>query len=76
VNALCRWHVATVIHMQRIQHRPISPDVLDINNKGLHYKMEIQAISSIMTRATGVTMTLGEPFLLSASVLAICFHVA
>lgn len=46
--------------MQRIQHRPISPDVLDIDGKSLHYKMPIGALSSITNRVTGVGMSVGE----------------
>jgi succinate dehydrogenase (ubiquinone) cytochrome b560 subunit len=46
--------------LQRIQHRPISPDVFDIDGKSLHYKMPVGAISSITNRVTGVGMSVGE----------------
>ena len=45
--------------LQRIQKRPISPDVFNIEDKGLHYKLEINAISSIMTRVTGCMLSGG-----------------
>jgi hypothetical protein len=45
--------------LQRLQRRPISPDVLGIDGKSLHYKMPVNAISSITTRVTGSVMTVG-----------------
>ena len=49
--------------MQRIKNRPMSPDVLDIDGKQLHYKLPIGAISSIANRVTGVGMSVGVPLL-------------
>eukprot|EP00892_Ulva_mutabilis_P006386 jgi/Ulvmu1/4119/UM019_0098.1 len=46
-------------HQQRIQHRPVSPDVLTLDGKHLHYKLPINAISSIANRVTGVGMSVG-----------------
>lgn len=45
--------------MQRIQHRPMSPDVLTLDGRHLHYKLPIGAISSITNRVTGVGMSVG-----------------
>lgn len=45
--------------MQRIQHRPMSPDVLTLDGKQLHYKLPIGAISSIANRVSGVGMSVG-----------------
>lgn len=46
-------------HMQRIQHRPIAPDVINLEGNGMHYKLPINAWSSIATRVTGVGMSGG-----------------
>lgn len=46
--------------MQRLHKRPISPHVFEIDGKSMHYKMPINAISSITNRATGVALTTGE----------------
>ena len=46
--------------MQRLLKRPVSPHVFEIDGKSMHYKMPINAISSITNRATGVAMTAGE----------------
>ena len=56
--------------MQRVQHRPISPDVMTLDGKKPHYRMEIHAISSITTRVTGVGMSVG------ASPANSLFHIA
>jgi succinate dehydrogenase (ubiquinone) cytochrome b560 subunit len=45
--------------LQLINKRPLSPDVLELDNKGLHYKMPWGAISSIMNRGTGVALSVG-----------------
>lgn len=37
----------------------MSPHVFEIDGKSMHYKMPINAISSITNRATGVAMTVG-----------------
>jgi hypothetical protein len=47
--------------LQRIQNRPISPDVFDIDGKSPHYKFPVGAISSITNRVTGVGMSVGVP---------------
>jgi succinate dehydrogenase (ubiquinone) cytochrome b560 subunit len=43
-----------------IKNRPLSPDVLEIDNKSLHYKFPLGALSSIANRVTGVAMSVGE----------------
>lgn len=45
---------------QLINKRPLSPDVFELDNKGVHYKMPWGAISSIMNRGTGVALSVGE----------------
>ena len=45
--------------MQRVAKRPVSPHVFEIDSRGTHYKMPINAISSIMNRATGVALSVG-----------------
>lgn len=45
---------------QLINKRPLSPDVFELDNKGMHYKMPWGAISSIMNRGTGVALSVGE----------------
>lgn len=47
-------------HAQLVAKRPLSPDVMEIDHKQLHYKMPPGAISSITNRATGVMLSLGE----------------
>lgn len=49
--------------MQRIQHRPMSPDVLTLDGKQLHYKLPIGAISSIANRVSGIGLSVGMPLL-------------
>jgi len=46
--------------MQRIQIRPLSPDVLEIDGKSAHYKFPWGALSSIANRVTGVALSVGE----------------
>lgn len=46
--------------MQRLLKRPVSPHVFEIDGKSMHYKMPINAISSITNRATGVALTTGD----------------
>ncbi|KAL3139965.1 hypothetical protein ABBQ38_004252 [Trebouxia sp. C0009 RCD-2024] len=46
-------------HLERLEKRPISPHVFEIDGKSMHYKMPINAISSITNRATGVALTVG-----------------
>jgi len=44
-------------HRERLKKRPVSPHVFEIDGKGFHYKMPINAVSSITNRATGVALT-------------------
>jgi len=46
-------------HLDLVKKRPLSPDVLSLDGKGMHYKMPPAAISSIVNRVTGVAMTGG-----------------
>ena len=38
----------------------MSPHVFEIDGKSMHYKMPVNAISSIINRATGVALSAGE----------------
>lgn len=49
--------------MQLAQKRPVSPHVFEIDNKGMHYKMPINATTSVLNRATGFSLAVGMPFL-------------
>lgn len=44
-------------HLQLLNKRPLSPDVLEIDNKSAHYKFPVAALSSIANRVTGVALT-------------------
>ena len=46
-------------HLDLVKKRPLAPDVLSLDGKGMHYKMPPAAISSIVNRVTGVAMTGG-----------------
>lgn len=46
-------------HLDRVEKRPVSPHVFEIGNKGFHYRMPLNAISSITNRATGVALSVG-----------------
>ncbi|PNH06074.1 Succinate dehydrogenase cytochrome b560 subunit, mitochondrial [Tetrabaena socialis] len=46
-------------HLDLVKKRPLSPDVVEIDSKSLHYKMPWGALSSITNRATGVAMSVG-----------------
>eukprot|EP00201_Polytomella_parva_P024155 CAMPEP_0175041694 /NCGR_PEP_ID=MMETSP0052_2-20121109/2083_1 /TAXON_ID=51329 ORGANISM="Polytomella parva, Strain SAG 63-3" /NCGR_SAMPLE_ID=MMETSP0052_2 /ASSEMBLY_ACC=CAM_ASM_000194 /LENGTH=197 /DNA_ID=CAMNT_0016304289 /DNA_START=30 /DNA_END=623 /DNA_ORIENTATION=+ len=46
-------------HLDLIQKRPLSPDVIEIDGKSTHYQFPIGAISSIANRATGVALSVG-----------------
>jgi succinate dehydrogenase (ubiquinone) cytochrome b560 subunit len=50
---------AYTCYSQRVAKRPVSPHVFEIDGKGTHYKMPINAISSIVNRATGVALSVG-----------------
>lgn len=56
--------IVTYIHLllplQLIKKRPLSPDVMEIDNKTLHYKFPLGALSSIANRVTGVAMSVGK----------------
>jgi hypothetical protein len=45
--------------LQSLKKRPLSPDVLEIDGKSLHYKFPWGALSSITNRATGVALSVG-----------------
>ncbi|MEW5319829.1 MAG: hypothetical protein WDW38_010954 [Sanguina aurantia] len=44
-------------HLEMIKRRPLSPDVIGIDNKSLHYKLPWGAISSIANRGTGTVLS-------------------
>lgn len=46
-------------HLDLIKKRPLAPDVLEIDNKHLHYKFPWGALSSITNRVTGVALSVG-----------------
>lgn len=46
-------------HMSLVGKRPLSPDVLEVDGKSLHYKMPWAALSSITNRATGTALSVG-----------------
>lgn len=46
--------------LQRVKKRPVSPHVFETDGNKFHYKMPINAVTSIMNRATGVALTVGE----------------
>ena len=41
--------------------RPVSPHVFEVDGKGFHYRMPINAVTSILNRATGTALTVGTP---------------
>ena len=48
---------------QRVKERPVSPHVFEPDGTQFHYKMPINAVTSIMNRVTGTMLTVGEyPF--------------
>lgn len=46
--------------LQLAAKRPVSPHVFEIDGKSMHYKMPVNAVSSIVNRATGVALSAGE----------------
>jgi len=46
-------------HLERVKKRPVSPHVFEADGSKFHYAMPINAITSIMNRATGVALTVG-----------------
>lgn len=44
-------------HLDLAAKRPVSPHVFEIDGKSMHYKMPVNAISSIVNRATGVALS-------------------
>ncbi|KAK9916571.1 hypothetical protein WJX75_004345 [Coccomyxa subellipsoidea] len=46
-------------HLDRVKHRPVSPHVFEEGGTKFHYNMPINAVTSIMNRATGVALTVG-----------------
>lgn len=47
--------------LQRVKNRPVSPHVFEEGGTKFHYNMPINAVTSIMNRATGVMLTVGAP---------------
>jgi succinate dehydrogenase (ubiquinone) cytochrome b560 subunit len=45
--------------MSLVSKRPLSPDVLEVDGKSLHYAMPWGALSSIANRVTGTTLSVG-----------------
>ena len=45
--------------LQRVKKRPVSPHVFETDGTKFHYAMPINAVTSIMNRATGVALTVG-----------------
>lgn len=60
VPALHHATAAAPVSLQLIHKRPLSPDVFELNSLQPHYKMPWGAMSSIMNRATGATLSVGE----------------
>ena len=77
---LCTCKPAScAFYVQRAAKRPVSPHVFEIDGKSMHYKMPVNAISSIINRATGVALSVGEALLSFLSVLGVqklclCMH--
>lgn len=46
-------------HLDLIQKRPLSPDVIGLDGKSAHYKFPMPALSSITNRVTGVVLSCG-----------------
>lgn len=46
--------------LQRVKKRPVSPHVFETDGAKFHYKMPINATTSIINRATGVALTVGK----------------
>ena len=44
-------------HRERLNTRPLRPDVLDVDGKSAHYKFPIVALSSITNRVTGCVLS-------------------
>lgn len=49
------------VSLQRVKNRPVSPHVFEEGGTKFHYNMPINAVTSIMNRATGVMLTVGAP---------------
>ena len=56
----CRKSEHIVALMQRVKKRPVSPHVFETDGAKFHYKMPINATTSILNRATGVALTVGN----------------
>jgi hypothetical protein len=48
-----------VIWAQLVAKRPVSPHVFEIDNKSFHYKMPVNALTSVTNRFTGVALSVG-----------------
>lgn len=46
-------------HLKLVEKRPLSPHVFDIDGKSFHYKQPWGAVTSILNRATGVSLSVG-----------------
>lgn len=46
--------------MQLVAKRPVSPHVFEINDREMHYKFPINALTSVTNRFTGVALSFGE----------------
>jgi succinate dehydrogenase (ubiquinone) cytochrome b560 subunit len=44
-------------HRELLNKRPLSPDVIDVDGKSVHYKFPIVALSSITNRVTGCVLS-------------------
>ena len=42
-----------------MKKRPTSPHVVELDQKSFHYKMPLGAVSSILNRVTGVSLSAG-----------------
>jgi hypothetical protein len=47
--------------LQRVKARPVSPHVFEPSGTQFHYKMPINAVTSILNRVTGTALTVGAP---------------
>ena len=56
----CRSFERVLALLQRVKKRPVSPHVFETDGAKFHYKMPINATTSIINRATGVALTVGK----------------
>lgn len=60
-------HFTSCTYLQRVKGRPVSPHVFEEGGTQFHYKMPINAVTSIMNRVTGVALTVGAQSPVSTS---------